>query len=312
MLNSVLWISLSFMLLLMLLLLMGQYFYGFVIKRNTKEFIENESFQKIIKSMEVHVDWLKEKRPYNWKIKSFDGLKLAAKFIPQEQPNKRFVIALHGFASNCTHLSGAARLFYEHYGFNVLLPDLRGHGNSEGEYIGMGYHDRSDLLKWIDFLISRFGEDIEILLFGVSMGGATVSLASGESLPKNVKLIISDCAYSDVNAIFTYHLKRRFKLPRYPFIPITSFICRLKAKYSFGSCCVYREVEKSQTPFLFIHGSQDDFVPTQMAFELFKRAKGEKDLVIINGAGHASSYNTDEKTYIQAIDEKLNHYFFNK
>jgi len=291
------------------LALTGCYFYNFAIKRNDKKFLEKEGFKSVIRDLEVHINWLEQMNPQVFQMTSYDGLNLVATYLKHEQPSKKIAIVLHGFATNHAPMSGAARLFYEKFGFDVLLPDLRGHGDSEGHYIGFGWHDRIDLLGWIDLIIERFGEDVELLLFGVSMGGATVSLASGETLPDNVKLIVSDCAYSNMNSIFGYHLKRKYKLPRFPVITVTSLICRLKAKYSFGEGCVKEQVSKSTTPMLFIHGSEDQFVPTHMAYDLYQSASCEKEILIINGADHAASYQTDSLRYVEALEQSINTYF---
>ena len=108
---------------------------------------------------------------------------------------------------------------YKYYtlGYHLLMPDLRGHGKSEGNYIGMGWHDRLDILKWIEFILKE-DKEAEILLHGVSMGAATVMMVSGEDLPPNVKVIIEDCGYTSAKDQLSYKLKSMFKLPSFPFI----------------------------------------------------------------------------------------------
>ncbi|ERJ13412.1 alpha/beta hydrolase [Haloplasma contractile] len=313
-------VSVSFLIVLigMLLILVCIYFYNFAIKRSKKSVFddlmkEDELLTSLFNSLGEHKEWLYQNDPDRITIRSFDDLKLSAKFLMhKKEKTNRIAIVVHGYASCGDDLSQVARLFYSRYGFNVLLPDLRGHGDSDGHYISFGCHDRLDLLSWIEYINNKFSNDTEILLFGVSMGAATVSLVSGESLPKNVKLIVSDCAYSGVIDILSYHLRRRFRLPSFPLLNLTSFICKLKAKFSFHEGNVYAQVSKSKTPMLFVHGSNDQFVPTDMVYKLYDSAKVDKELVIIDGAGHCVSYFKDSRKYEDAIERFIKKYFNNK
>jgi hypothetical protein len=200
-----------------------------------------------------------------------------------------------------------AKLFYD-LGFTIVLPDARGHGDSEGDYIGFGWPERHDYLAWIDSIIKRYGDDTELVLFGVSMGGATVLNVSGEDLPKQVKAIVEDCGYSSVEKELSYQLKNLYKLPSYPFIPMTSLLTKYKAGYSFTEASPLDQVKKSTTPTLFIHGDQDSFVPTDMAYELYQAAASDKVLYIVPGAEHAYSYVTDKEEYRRQVRRFLARY----
>lgn len=166
------------------------------------------------------------------------------------------------------------RNFYEK-GFHVLAPDLRGHGESDGEYIGMGWHDRLDILQWIEEVI-ELDPYAEIVLFGVSMGGATVMMTSGEDLPPNVKVIVEDCGYSSVSDVFVYQLDDLFGLPEFPVMNAANTITNIRAGFDLYEASAVEQVAKSVKPILFIHGDQDTFVPYEMLEEVYAAAAVEK------------------------------------
>lgn len=118
----------------------------------------------------------------------------------------------------------------------MLLVDARAHGQSEGKYIGFGNKDRYDALGWILWMIQKVGEDAEILLHGDSMGGATVLMASGLDLPKEVKAIVSDCAFTSPKAVFMHALHDMYHMPAFPMIPIADAVNRKKAGYGLDDC----------------------------------------------------------------------------
>lgn len=123
---------------------------------------------------------------------------------------------------------------YHDWGYNVLAPDARGHGKSQGDYIGFGWPDRKDYVQWIEKVLTENGQQEQITLYGVSMGAATVMMTSGEKLPDNVKAIVEDCGYSTVNQELQYQLKELFNLPSFPLVNVTSGITKLRAGYFFG------------------------------------------------------------------------------
>jgi hypothetical protein len=190
--------------------------------------------------------------------------------------------------------------FYGENGYNVLTPDMRSHGGSEGTYIGMGWLDRLDVLKWIDYII-ELDPEAEIILHGVSMGAATVMMVSGEELPSNVLGIIEDCGYTSVWDIFSDELSYLFSLPDFPFLYTADLIANIRAGYGFKTASALNAVSKSTVPILFIHGSIDTFVRTDMVYELYDACSSPKDLLVIEGAGHGDSYRMDPDTYFDTV-----------
>ena len=203
-----------------------------------------------------------------------------------------------------------AQKFYEK-GYNVLLPDLRGHGKSEGDYIGMGWHDRYDIIDWANYLIKE-NTGNEIILYGVSMGAATVMMTAGEELPDNVKLAIEDCGYTSAWDILKYQLKEIYHLPVFPILYAANGSCKKNANYKLKEASAIKQVEKSNIPILFIHGDEDKFVPFEMLDKLYDAADCEKEKLVIEGAGHGESSTKDPELYWKTIDEFIDKYINGK
>lgn len=235
-------------------------------------------------------------------IESFDGLKLHATWFPQGEC-KKVVICFHGYTSqgmsDYIGLSG----YYLQKGYSMLLVDERAHGQSEGKHIGFGCLDRQDALKWIEKVIKDCGEDVEILLHGTSMGGATVLMTSGLKLPIQVKGIISDCAFTSAKEVFTHVLKSMYHMPAFPTIQISDFMNRKLSGYGLDECNAAREVKKAKVPILLIHGSGDTFVPCSMCETIYQNCASPKKKLIIEGAAHAESYYKDPTSYEKALNE---------
>ena len=187
-------------------------------------------------------------------------------------------------------------------GYNVLLVDQRSHGQSEGKYIGFGCKDRYDAYRWIEWVIGQEGENVQILLHGNSMGGATVLMASGLDLPQQVKGIIADCPFTSPKAVFTHVLHSMYHLPAFPIIQIADAVNKRQAGYGLDECNSAREVRKAKVPVLLIHGDADTFVPCSMSEEIYKNCKSPKQKLIIHGAGHCESYYKDRDAYEGAMD----------
>jgi hypothetical protein len=253
----------------------------------------------------VDYTWLLGQALSEVDICSTDGLRLHADYFPADQPSTRTAILAHGYNSAGNHNGGYAR-FYHAAGWNVLMPDSRGHGRSEGNYVGFGWPDRLDYLAWIQYILDRQGPDAQIVLHGVSMGGSTVLMISGEPLPGAVKAVISDSAYTSARDILSYQMKRLFKLPPFPLVQMISLVCRIRAGYFFGEASAINQVRKTRLPVLLIHGEADTFVPVEMSRRLYAACPGEKELFLVPGAGHALALYTDPEGYISTVSAFLN------
>ena len=291
--------------------LIGNYFYNLALNpKSSKEVIFGTPEEASSTSGEVvneTIQWLLNISNYSdVYIESFDKLKLHGYMILNENSTDNWVITVHGYTGKGLQMSSYAKKFYD-MGYNILIPDLRGHGESEGNYIGMGWYDRLDILKWINLIIEG-NENSKIILHGISMGAATVSMVSGEVLPNNVKAIIADCGYTSVWEQFSHQLKAIYSLPNFPVMNASSLIARFKTGYGLKEASALKQVKKSKTPILFIHGDKDDFVPYRMMDELYNAANCEKEKLTIHGAGHAKSSKVDPDLYWSTIEYFINKY----
>ncbi len=191
-------------------------------------------------------------------------------------------------------------------GYNVIFPELRGNGFSEGKYYGMGWHERLDIIDWINYIVEK-DPDSKIVLYGVSMGGATVMMTTGEALPDNVKVAVEDCGYTSAWDIFESRLNK-FHFPAFPFLHSMNTICKIFAKYDFKEASAYNQVAKSKTPTLFIHGAEDALVPTEMVYPNYENASCEKEILVVENAGHCGSSLVSPEYYWKTVFDFISKY----
>ncbi|MGB4657879.1 MAG: alpha/beta hydrolase [Mobilitalea sp.] len=290
----------------------GLYFYNFAIKRSSKQMpfenMDNSTDTEIAEKEANNMEWMENHEYKVWRTFSEDGLELVGYYVPAEEPTVNTVIIAHGYKSKAKDMIFFAMFFRDKLGYNVLMPDARGHGDSEGNYVGFGWHERKDYQRWIHEVIERTGEDAQIVLFGTSMGGATVMMTSGEELPPQVKVIIEDCGYSSVEEQLAYQLKTMYRLPGFPIVNATSLLTKIKAGYDFSEASALEQVKKDKLPMLFIHGGEDKFVPTEMVYKLYEACPAEKDLLVVEGADHVMSIIVDPESYESKVGGFLNKY----
>ena len=241
--------------------------------------------------------WLAEAQISEVSVTADDGAVLYADMLDTNKSHK-WAILLHGYKRTRERVYNYGR-YYAEQGFGLIMPDLRGHGKSGGAFIGMGWLDRPDIIKWAELIISRDPE-AQIVLHGVSMGGAAVLMTSGEKLPANIKCVVSDCAYSSVWEEFSDVMKQYTGLPDFPLMYTTSFFAKLAAGYSYDEASSLAQVKKSPLPILFIHGSADTFVKPYMAEKLYEAHPNGK-LILIEGAEHGQAMYIDPEKYFDSV-----------
>lgn len=276
---------------------------GYAINRPKKKPPETEEIyinrQKI---RAVNNQNLYDLNPEDLSIKSVDNLEMKAWYLPAEKETKRFVICVHGHKCNGPDEFSHMMPFY-HYdmGYNYLLPDLTAHGRSEGKYIGFGSFDSKNILLWVDYLIDRFGSDIEIILHGISMGAATVLLCNEMDPPEQVRLIIEDCGYSSAFDEMNYSLKDMIGFEFKPLVKMASVVCKLKAGYFFEDADPLGNMDKAKNPILFIHGETDTYVPFEFGKKLYDACTVEKDFMWVPDTIHAFSYYNAKEQYEEKV-----------
>ena len=237
-------------------------------------------------------------------LKSFDGLNLTSTLIMNENPTNKFIVLVHGVSICYVGSLKYFDIFYRN-GFNVLIVNQRRHGKSEGKYSTYGFYEKYDVNMWIEYLKSRFGNDIILGLHGESMGAGTVM----ETIPLNdsIKFVIEDCGYSNFHELIGFQITHAYKnrLVRKilrPSLIFANFFMKTKAKFSMKKIVPIDIVSSTSLPMMFIHGKEDYFVPWYMSVDLYNaKTKGYKKLYLVEGAKHAEALEVNKILYEKKI-----------
>lgn len=237
-----------------------------------------------------------EARPFEpVSITSHDGLRLTGRYY-HVKDGAPLDIGFHGYRSSpIVDFSGGSSLSFE-MEHNLLLIDQRAHGTSQGKTICFGLKERFDLLKWVEYALQRFGPDVKIVLYGVSMGGATVLMASGLELPENVKAIIADCPYADALDIIL-RVGKEMPIPTWLMKPFVILGARIFGGFDITETNAIEAVKSTNIPILIIHGDSDTFVPCDMSEEIRNANPAKVTRYTIPEAEHGISYLVDTPAY---------------
>ena len=294
--------------LIAVLLLIGNYFYNLGINSKVskaKVFKNTSAHKEKTQAQKNAEEWFDKNHNDIYLNGSKNNLRLHS-YEFENQNSNNWAIVVHGYMIDGRGMCYVVKELYDR-GFNVLVPDLRGHGKSEGNYVGMGITDRFDLLDWIQYLLKNY-PDRKIILYGISMGASTVMMAEGENISEQIKLAICDCGYTSAWEEFSYQLKRMYKLPAFPVLHFASLICKIRAGYFLWDCSSIKALAKSKTPTLFIHGTEDDFVPFYMLQKNFDAANCPKEKLEVKGARHSESFTIENKLYWETVDRFIQKY----
>ena len=248
----------------------------------------------------IYTDWYAQQSFEEIHMTTDDGINLVGFYLENSHPTNKLVILPHGYMMDHTIMTAYAKYYYED-GFNIFMADSRGHGRSEGIYVGMGWLDRLDYLQWINLLLECKGQDIEIVMHGISMGGATVLFISGETLPEQVKVLISDCSFDSVYNIFSYHSQQMVGALSKPFMNIANLQSRILAGYSFRDGDAIAQVAKSEKPIMVIHGDADSFTPVEMANMIYTAINTPKELWIVPSSDHGKAFDDYPDVYFERV-----------
>lgn len=251
---------------------------------------------------EAMLNWMKETRKIPHEevsITSFDGLTLRGKYYEYEK-GAAIELMFPGYRGEAERdlCGGVQRCFSLKR--SALVVDQRACGASEGNVITFGINEHRDCLAWVDFMISHFGKDVKIILTGISMGAATVLIASGEKLPENVIGVIADCGFTSAKDIIKKVI-RDMKLPpelAYPFVKLGA---RIFGGFDLEEKSPVEAVKNCTVPVFFAHGDNDAYVPFYMSEENYKACPAKKKFLRIEGAGHGLGYLIAPNDYISTL-----------
>ncbi len=238
-------------------------------------------------------------------IISSDGLRLHADYIRGAEGTDVTVIFCHGYKSCCVHDFAAMYEFYNGLGFNLVYPDMRAHGKSEGKYIGFGALDRFDIKLWCDKIAELF-PDTSIFLHGMSMGAASAMQCADLELNPAVCGIIADCGFASANEVFRNLIGKVYHLPATPFVDIIELVSCTVAGYGFSDADSVKSMERSRLPLAYICGDCDRYVPLETAMRIYNACVQDKALLIAEGAGHAASFMCENEKYKKLIEGFIN------
>lgn len=264
----------------------------------------------------VNKDCLDEKLYNSWNrtdfyVESDYGYGLSCELLEDEFYEKlgekiKIVILVHGITWSKYSSIKYADMFIKK-GFKVLIYDHRNHGLSGKAPTTMGYYEKYDLKKVIDWCYKNYGQEIQVATHGESLGASTV-LAHLE-IDSRPQFVIADCGYSDLYKLLEHQLKKKYNLPRYPLMPFAAGIVKIRAGFNISDVSPIKVVASTNKPILFIHGEEDDYVPTYMGKDMFEAKQDNKELYIAPKAKHAEALVKNKKEYEKVVNDFLNKYF---
>lgn len=238
-------------------------------------------------------------------LRSFDGLRLHGRLLQQKNA-RGTILFFHGYRSSWENDFSIVLPHLFSLGYNLLVIDERAHGQSEGTYITFGVLERRDVQTWAEYAAMHFGPAHPLLLDGLSMGAATVLMASSLPLPSSVRGVIADSGftspYAIMKSVFRAHCK---PLPAGPVLWLLGLFTRLFAGFSLNGASTLEAVANTRLPLLLIHGTADRFVPFEMSQAAYDACSAEKQLILVDGAGHGYSYLVDRPRVQSALETFL-------
>lgn len=235
-------------------------------------------------------------------VTSFDGLKLSARLYPAENA-RGTVLVFHGYRSTALRDYACAVDMYRGFGFDVLMAEQRCSGESEGRVITFGIRERRDVLSWVNYLNTQFGDEQPLFLSGLSMGAATVMMATALPLSKNVRGIVADSGFTTPADIIGTVAKRDFHLPLWLTLPFLNAVARLFGGFGLYEANALDALKENTIPMLFIHGEADSFVPCDMSRHAFEVCAAEKRLITVPNAEHGCGYLVEPERLTAALGE---------
>ena len=233
-------------------------------------------------------------------ITSFDKLKLHARVYLKEN-SKKVAVLCHGYRGTPYRDFSGGAVEVLKLGYNVILIDERAHGLSQGHSITFGVRETRDAIDWVKYARNRFGEDIDLALIGISMGGAVVLMAADKV---GKAKIIADCPFSAPKVILQQTVKE-LGLPVPIFYPLVNLSSIIFTHTNLNKLSAYDSIKNTMNKVLIIHGGSDSVVPNWISNDLYQEYPDKIQYELFEGADHGMSYLVDKPRYQHIIREFL-------
>ena len=241
----------------------------------------------------------------DWQMTAFDGIKLYAYFIPAaKKKTKEVVILVHGYNDMPSVMAAYAQLHLEKRDCHILIPHLRAHGMSDGKFVGYGLFDSQDLVMWMQYLETRLGDDIRIILHGRSMGAAAVLMAAGSGIaPESLIGVIADSSFDTLDNQMSFLMQRNYKFQFRPFINLVQKVALKRFGFPVEKATPVKVAARIDVPVLIFHGTDDHLVPPEMGDNIYNNIRAPKRICLIEGAAHVMGYDAAPEKYSAEIDK---------
>lgn len=246
-------------------------------------------------------EWLKTVKREKITLTADDKKILVARKIVMDEQSNKWAVILHGYNGSMEDIYDIA-MHYTLNGYNVLMPDLRANGESEGSFLGMGWTDRLDVINWIDVILEE-NASAQVVIHGVDVGADAALMLAGEPLKSSIKVIVAEGAYTSAWDVIKKEYEARYKWPVFPFLNMMNPVMKVWAGYTLKEADAVKQVKKAQVPILLIHGKKDTYVTDDMVSELDQSIASVHEVFTIETGTHGDCrYAESENYYNKTFD----------
>lgn len=230
-------------------------------------------------------DWLTKVKREKLTLEADDKSILIARQVVTDGASNKWVVILHGYNGSMEDIYDIA-MHYSDEGYNILMPDLRANGESEGSFLGMGWLDRLDVINWIDVILED-SPSAEIVIHGIDIGADAALMLSGEPVKSSIKAIVAEGAYTNAWEVTKKEYKARYeKWPVFPFLNMMNPVMKVWAGYSLKEADAVKQVKNTSVPILLIRGQNDTYVTEDMTKELDQAIASPHEVLTIAAGTH--------------------------
>lgn len=251
--------------------------------------------------------WLDKVEREKLTLETDDKSILVARQIITDPNSDKWVVILHGYNGTMEDVYDIA-MNYADNGYNILTPDLRGNGESEGAFLGMGWTDRLDIINWIDVILKK-NPSAQVVIHGVDVGADAALMLSGEPLKSSIKAIVAEGAYPKAWDVVKKEYKARHeKLPAFPFLNMLNPVMKVLAGYDLKDANAVKQVKNTTVPILLINGANDTYVTPEMTEELNQAIASAHKVLTIQTGVHEDCRFAEPDNYYNGTFDFLDNY----